>query len=113
MNYRFVLLIIPVAFYPFFAAHAEENKSKSQEPQLSTNIIFGRYGFSAYPKVSTAACKVEMRLNQKLFLDKFQEIQKIGLLNKSIDRSKIVTSPNLLSMGFFIPNDSGGNKVFV
>jgi hypothetical protein len=61
--------------------------------------VFGRFGFHSGPIVSASVCSVRMNLDQKTFLDHFQEIQKIGLLNDRLDQSRVYTQPTTLSMG--------------
>ena len=82
------------------AAYAEDKKANNQVPRSAVNIAFGRYGFHSDPKVSTTGCNVLMNLDQKTFLDTFQEIHEHGHMNEPLDRSKVNIEPNTLSLAF-------------
>jgi hypothetical protein len=71
------------------------------QPRPAINDVFGPYGFhSDASKVSGAKCIVFMTLVQKTFLEKFPELQKLGLLNDTLDQSEVFKEPNTLSLAF-------------
>lgn len=82
------------------AADAQNKNANDQASQSMVSAIFARYGFHLDPKVSTTECNVLMNLDQKTFLDKFQEIQKLGLLNETLNSSDVFTEPNTMSLAF-------------
>jgi hypothetical protein len=97
---RCVVMNLAAIICSGIAAHAEDKKANDQAPQSAVNLVFGRYGFHSDPKISTTGCNVLMQLDQKTFLDTFQETHKLGLMNETLDRSKVTTEPNTLSLAF-------------
>jgi hypothetical protein len=97
---RCVVMTLGAIISSAIAAHAEDKKANGQAPQSTVNMVFGRYGYHSDPKLSATECNVHMNLDQKTFLDNFKEIQKIGLLNETLDSSTVFTEPNTLSLAF-------------
>ena len=100
MLFRCVVMTLGAIISSAIAARAEDKKANGQAPQSTVNMVFGRYGFHSDPKLSTTECNVNMNLDQKTFLENFKEIQKIGLLNETLDSSTVFTKPNTLSLAF-------------
>jgi hypothetical protein len=93
---RYIVIALAGVFLSSIASRAEDN----QDQQSTVNMVFGRFGFHIDPKVSGTKCIVHMNLNQKIFLDNFQTIKKLGLLNENLDNSAVFKEPNTLSMAF-------------
>jgi hypothetical protein len=69
---------------------------------VDVNAVFGRYGFSSLPHVTGSSCSVELSLNQKTFIENFDELKQIGLMNRDISQTMINSKPDFLSMGFVV-----------
>jgi hypothetical protein len=87
---------------PVFAG--DDNSSEGTKPDNSVNVnaVFGRYGFSSSPHVTGSSCSVELRLNQKTFIENLDEPKQIGLMNREISQTMINSKPNFLSMAFAV-----------
>jgi hypothetical protein len=96
------LLALAFAYTPAISGENEaaNDTAATDSGKVSVNDVFGRYGFSSAPHVTSSVCNVEMGLNQQKFLDNIGELQKLGVLNPDLTQTTINLKPNSLSLAF-------------
>lgn len=99
-------LLATASAVSFFACAADSvwaAEADATAEAMSVGEIFGAFGYSADPgAIDAKTCNLALNLDQKTFVPKIPDLQKMGLLNDELTQAKINSEPNTLSLAFIV-----------
>ncbi len=97
------LAILALALLSATAALADDatkDSANSSDTPNAVNALFGRYGFLSSANITSSSCKIDMQIDQAVFLAHIDELKALGFLNKDLTQTATNMLPNTITMVF-------------